>query len=237
LERIQSTGRALPCLVQSVSGQTVTVTFDVQSDTWTLPPVTIPIATSIYDWIPVQVGDKGVTLPADASLDKISGFGTTTPILGKNPANLSALMFVPCANDAWTAPQDPQKRNIQGPNGVFLQSIGGAVTGEFDKSAGITLAFGSVTAVINSTSITLTFGSDTIVMNSSGITITGTTINLDGNVVISGSLSSGGIGGANATFSGSITATGNVKAGAIDLETHVHTGVTTGSGNTGGPTG
>ena len=223
-ERIQSTGRALPCVVQSVSGQIVTVTFDVISDTWTLPPVTIPIVTSLYDWIPVQVGDKGITFPSDVIIAGLSGLGNAPSVFGQNPGNLSALVFVPVSNAAWTAPGgDANKRNIEGPNGVFLQSIGGAVSGLLDVNNGITFKFGS----------------NTIVIDSTGITITAGTITLAGNVIVEGTLDSGTTSGGAATFNGTITATGDVVAGSISMENHVHL-YTPGTGtptDTGTPTG
>ena len=222
-ERIQSTGRALPCKVVSISGQIVTVTFEVVSDTWGLPPVKIPIATSIYDFLPVQPGDKGITVPGDVSLGLLSGLGTGTPVLGQNPSNLSSLVFVPVANASWTPPQDANSRTMQGPNGFSCQSLDGSV-----KIVGI-----------KGTSLTVTALGYTIVVNSSGVTVTAPTITLNGNVVISGTLSSGGSSGGAATFSGPVSATGTVSsssdvtAGSISLTNHYHPGVTTGSGNTG----
>ena len=62
-------------------------------------------------------------------------------------------------------------------------------------------------------------GRPVTVQNASSITLTAPTINLDGNVAVSGSL----------------VATGNVTGAAISLDSHVHTGVQTGGGNTGGP--
>lgn len=53
------------------------------------------------------------------------------------------------------------------------------------------------------------------------ITLTGSTIAIQGNL----------------TVTGTVVAAGNVTAGGIDLEHHVHTGVQTGSGTTGGPQG
>lgn len=126
LEQIQSTGRSLPCSVKSVSGQIVTVTFEVVTDTWTLPPVTIPISTSIYDWIPVQPGDKGITIPADVNISRLSGLGTEPPTLGINPANLSSLVFVPVSNAGQIPPGgDASMRVSQGPDGILCQTMDG----------------------------------------------------------------------------------------------------------------
>ena len=225
LERIQSTGRALPCRVTAISGQIVTVSFEVSSDTWALPPVTIPVATSSYVFLPIQVGDKGITLPGDVSLGALSGLGTGTPVLGQNPSNLSSLVFVPVSNASWTPPQGADIITTQGPGGFSAQSVDGSVSVVGIKGGNLTAtAFGY-----------------TVVISSSGITLTAPTVTIDGNLVVSGTITGQGSGGAvmsgDITTTGSITAGGNVTAGSIDLETHVHTGVTTGSGNTGGPTG
>ena len=214
LERIQSTGRALPCKVQKVSGQIVTVTFDVQSDVWTLPPVTIPISTSIYDWIPVQVGDAGITMPCDVSIGPISGLGGNQAVLGQTVGNLSSLEFVPVSNAAWTPPGgDPNKRVMQGPNGFLAQSISGVVSILGDISAGLKLLFNAVSIALTSSSIALTFGSTTLVLNSSGITATATDVNVDGNLIVSGDITGSGSGGAS--MNGPITTTGEVSGSSL----------------------
>ncbi len=224
-EQIQSTGRALPCKVTAISGQIVTVMFDVTSDVWGLPPVKIPIATSVYDFLPVAVGDKGITMPGDVSLGSLSGLGTGTPVLGQNPSNLSSLVFVPVSDASWKAPQGETIRTMQGPGGFSCQSVDGSV---------------SVVGIAGG-DLTVTAFGYTVVISSSGITLTAPTVTVDGNLVVSGSITGQGSGGASMqgdiTTTGAITAGGNVTAGSIDLETHVHTGVTTGTGNTGGPTG
>ena len=224
-EQIQSTGRALPCKVTAVSGQIVTVTVDVSSDVWGLPPVKIPIATSVYDFLPVQVGDKGITLPGDVSLGALSGLGTGTPVLGQNPSNLSSLVFVPVSDASWKAPQGATIRTMQGPGGFSCQSVDGSV---------------SIVGIAGG-NLTITAFGYTVVISSSGITLTAPTVTVNGDLVVSGSITGQGSGGASMqgdiTTTGAITAGGNITAGSIDLETHVHTGVTTGTGNTGGPTG
>lgn len=72
-------------------------------------------------------------------------------------------------------------------------------------------------------------------------TITSPTINLEGNVFISGTLNQGTESGGVAHFNGNVqvdgavTATVNVTGGGVSLNSHYHTGVQPGSGNTGGP--
>src|SRR3981189_2805259 len=77
-DAIQQLGKALPCKVEEVKGQIATVSFEVANLPFTLPKVKIPIATSKYDWIPIQKGDKGVAQPSDVYLGGISGLGGGT---------------------------------------------------------------------------------------------------------------------------------------------------------------
>ena len=150
---IQQFGKALPCSVVAVKGQIVKVKFSVTSP-FTIPQVTIPIATSLYDWLPVRPGDTGVTMPADVYLGGISGLGGGTANMTQR-ANLTALVFVPVSNTAWTAP-DPTQRVVQGTGGVLLQDLAAA-------------------SVVNiqPTQISLTCGGHSIVINSTGVIIDG----------------------------------------------------------------
>lgn len=146
-EAIQNLGRALPCSVVSRTGQIVTVKFEVQSG-YTLPQITIPIATSAYDWLPIQAGDEGVTFPADAYLGGISGLGGGTADL-RQRGNLSTLMFMPCAKKAWAAGNTNQ-RVVQGPDGVLVQTTTGSIyidlTGAGIAIKGNVTVTGSITA-------------------------------------------------------------------------------------------
>ena len=214
-EQIQSTGRALPCKVTAVSGQIVTVTFDVSSDVWGLPPVKIPIATSVYDFLPVQVGDKGITLPGDVSLGALSGLGTGTPVLGQNPSNLSSLVFVPVSNAAWTAPQGAAFRTMQGPGGFSCQSVDGSV---------------SIVGIAGG-NLTITAFGYTIILSSSGITLTAPTTEVEGNLVVSGSITGSGTGGAamsgpissSSSISGASLSAGNGATGSFTVESGAKT--------------
>lgn len=135
-------GQALPCHVTDIVGQIVTVAFDVQGNNVTLPPVTIPIATSIYDWLPIQVGDKGLAVPASVYLGGASGLGGGTAGYSF-PANLTALVFVPISNVAWTVTDDKQ-RVVQGPHGVVLQDLEGHTILTINNSGTITLKASAV---------------------------------------------------------------------------------------------
>lgn len=156
LETIQSTGRALPCVVIGVSGALVTISFDVESSTWTIPNITIPKIESNWIKNPTQVGDKGFTVPSDLYLDKVSGQTTNTPTLGSSVPNLSALAFIPISNINSVLP-DSNAALIQGPNGAIIQTADGT----------------TAKIIVNSSQISLIFGSSSIVINSSGVIING----------------------------------------------------------------
>ncbi len=231
LEQIQSTGRSLPCKVQAVNGQIVTVTFDVQSDVWALPPVTIPIASSVYDWIPVQVGDPGITMPCDVSIAPISGLGGSQAVLGETVGNLSSLMFVPVSNISLTPPGgDPNKRVMQGPTGFISQITGGATSVAGDSSS-LTFAVGSITEVMSSSGVTFTVGSTTEVITTSGITWTTPLATVNGNFVVSGTITGNGSGGAvmqgaissAAGISGATLSAGNGFSGTFLVNTSSQT--------------
>ena len=212
-EAIQRTGRALPCRVTAVSGAIVTVAFQVDSTPWTLPSITIPKAESNWIRMPTQIGDLGMTLPADVLLGQISGLGTgNLPTLTVPTNNLSALVFVPVSN-ANSPPPDQNAAVCQGPNG-FLGRVEGGTSEVLANNSETSLTFGSGSVVINSSGITLTFGSISIAITSSGVAVTG-----------------------NMSVSGALGSTGNMTAGSIDLQTHVHGGVQAGPSNTTGPTG
>ena len=155
LTHIQRTGRALPCSVTAVSGGIVTVKFEVSSG-YTLPPVQMPIAGSIYARAPTQVGDRGVAVPADAHLGISSGLGPVTPTLDQ-PANLAALHFHPLGDARWPAPPDSNAFLVQGPNGVILRDMGNQCTFALSPS-GIVIKAGGCTVAINAAGVTVTNG-------------------------------------------------------------------------------
>jgi hypothetical protein len=151
---IDTIGQALPCRVVAISGSIVTVSFEVNSAPYTLPHVTIPVAQSHYFFQPIQIGDFGVTVPADVYLGGVSGLGGGTPDLTL-PATLAALLFVPVANKAWV-PTDPDKAEIFGPAGTIIRNGAGD----------------SIVTVAND-SITLSVAGHSIVINADGVTIDG----------------------------------------------------------------
>lgn len=101
-DALQSSGRSLPCSVTAVvSSGIVTVKFEVNAAPFTLPSITVPVMMSRYVRIPVQVGDMGVVLAADARLGGVTGLGSGVANLSE-PANLGALMFCPLGSTAWS---------------------------------------------------------------------------------------------------------------------------------------
>ena len=206
-EAIQSTGRALPCSVTAVNGSIVTVKFEVDSTPWTLPPITIPKLESNWIREPTQVGDFGMTVPADAYLSAIAGFGGAAPTLAR-PANLSALIFVPVSNKN-APPIDPNAAQVQGPNGTINRTTTGTTSSVVTNQSGTTVTYGANTLVVNASEIAGTVGTSSITITSSGITMTA-----GGQTIV---LNSSGL-----------------SIGGIQFMAHEHSGVTTGTGNTGG---
>lgn len=151
-QQIENTGNCLPCRVTAVNGSIVTVEFEVQSE-WTLPPVTIPKAESPWIRNPTQVGDKGITEPADVYLGGISGLGGGTADFSQ-VGNLSALVFVPVSNSG-SPPIDQNAAQIQGPNGAIIQTTSGTTSKIVTNENGTTITFGTTSLTINAAGITL----------------------------------------------------------------------------------
>lgn len=114
-DAIQQTGRSLPCSVVSVSGSIVSVKFEVNS-VFTLPNVTVPVAGPEYIRMPIQPGDKGFVIPADAYLGGVSGIGGGTADLTQL-ANLTTLVFDPIGNRNWKPTSNPNAVVIYGVQG------------------------------------------------------------------------------------------------------------------------
>jgi hypothetical protein len=222
-ENQQAFGFQLPCRVVSVNGSIVTVNFEIDTGgEFTFPPVTCPIAQSTYVRLPVQVGDYGLCIAADARLGGVTGLGTGLAPLDL-PFNLGALVYLPIGNKNWSS-VDPNAVNINAPNGVVLRDTNNNTT--------ITLVPSGVTVV---------HGSTQMVINATGVTITG-------NLLVHGSITgdngfhiTGGT-GATMQITGDISQTGNfANTGSISNNgknigsTHEHSGVQIGGSNTGAP--
>ncbi|KPJ34740.1 hypothetical protein BMUNKI379_11635 [Burkholderia multivorans] len=169
-QAIEDTGNALPCRVTKVSGAIVTVEFEMQG-TWTLPPVTIPKAESPWIRNPTQVGDKGVTMPADAYLGGISGLGGGTADFRRR-GNLSALVFVPVSN-ANSAPDDPNAAQVCGPNGMIARTTQGTPSSCVVNQNGVSMTYGGASLSLTAAGIVMSFGGHTITLDASGLSIDG----------------------------------------------------------------
>lgn len=131
-DALQITGKALPCHVTAVSGSIVTVKFDIIDNAFTLPDVTCPMFGPEWIRYPTKVGSLGVVLSADYYLGGVSGLGGSTAKLSI-PANLSALVFFPIANNGtltgnnaaqnWPATENANATVIYGPDGVIIRTV------------------------------------------------------------------------------------------------------------------
>jgi hypothetical protein len=114
-----------------VAGSIVTVKFELTTS-FTLPQVTVPAAVFEYVRIPIQIGDKGIVIPASVRLGYISGLGGGTPPELVTPANLSSLLFMPVSSKNWSASEDPNKLVLYGPSGAILRTL--------DKASEVTVS-------------------------------------------------------------------------------------------------
>lgn len=144
------TGRSLPCHVVAVSGQIVTVQFDMLPDGIQYPQVTIPVATFPYIRYPIQKGDRGVTVAADVSLRGITGLGVGIADRAIT-MSLTPLFFVPLANKEWSE-EDPNKMVLYGPDGAVIRTENGGCTIDISGDA-ITLSVGKQTLELSSSGL------------------------------------------------------------------------------------
>jgi hypothetical protein len=170
--------REYPGRVESTNGQLVTASFQVFGQPFagtsgTLKNVTVPIATSVYDWIPLQPQDLGVFKKSDVYLGGISGLGGGTADYTPR-GNLSTLFFVPVSNKAWTVPSvangDTAIRVSQGPHGFGAQDTQGNTTLLLDgQNSKVTVAVkNGATVVIEGTKVTITVPSGGKVIATAG---------------------------------------------------------------------
>lgn len=172
----QSFGWQLPCRVIAVDGAIVTVNFEIDTGgQYTFPPVTCPIAQSIYVRLPVQIGDLGMCISADARLGGVTGLGVKGALspLGL-PFNLGALVYVPLGATDWSS-VDPNAVNINAPNGAVIRDTG--------NNCVITLT---------PTGVNVTIGSTSFLVESGGVTVNGK-FTVNGNVETTGTLKNNGV--------------------------------------------
>jgi hypothetical protein len=152
LDQIQIGGQSLPCKVATVvSSGIVTVNFEVNSGVATLPQVTVPVFMSRYVRLPIQVGDPGVCLAADAVLGGVTGLGSGAPALWDRPANLAALSFCPLGSTAWSSVDlmstvitdaTGERTLAVTPSGVEITAEA-TITGSLDVSGNVTVGNGA----------------------------------------------------------------------------------------------
>ena len=118
-------GQSLPCTVVAINNGFVTVNFEVNSY-FTLPQIEVPIAMSQYVRLPIQVGDIGFCVAADALLGGLTGLGSGVPDLTP-PGSLSALVFVPISKMSWQMVNENQLV-MYGPNAVVIRDINNTVS-------------------------------------------------------------------------------------------------------------
>ncbi len=169
VDEIGQLGLALPGRVVAVSGAIVTVAFNVSGAT--VPQVTMPVVGTKYARMPIQVDDLGVAIPASVLIGQESGLGGDAAALYQR-GNLSSLMWLPIGSDSWAA-VNPDYVVLSGPNGCQVQDESGAVVATFDKSAGISMSFGSGAFAMDGSGVTLSFSGKSVVINASGVTIDG----------------------------------------------------------------
>jgi phage baseplate assembly protein gpV len=88
--------------------------------TYTLQPITIPKAESQWLRAPTQIGDYGMTVPADVPLGGISGLGSGVPTVGVDSGNLGTLVFVPVAATSFAEVPLTNAAWVNGPAGAIL---------------------------------------------------------------------------------------------------------------------
>lgn len=144
-DAIQQTGKALPCTVTAVNGSLVTVKFEVTFTTYsadytkkqtnnTLPPITIPKAESQWLRSPTQVGDVGLTVPADTFIGGISGQGSGVANLDIDYGNLTTLVWVPVAALSFPTTPNPNGPWLNGPAGATISDTEQTVVSIYDHA-------------------------------------------------------------------------------------------------------
>ena len=160
-QAIQQGGRALPCQVISVMGSIVEVQFEANipyqnadgtEGVYQLPPLILPKAESQWLRSPTQVGDFGITQPADTFLGGVSGLGDGVADTGVNYGNMSTLVWVPVGAKSFGAAPDPNRPWINGPKGVDItdtEQVCGIRVVQ-DEAGTVTIFAGNETIVITS---------------------------------------------------------------------------------------
>lgn len=211
-DNLQGLGQVLPCSIIKVEGAIVTVNFEIDNEKFTPPPVRCATISSQYIRVPLQVGDKGVCVAANARLGGVNGLGSGVASL-VNPSNLGGLVFLPIGNINFEA-VDAQANVLIAPNGAVLRTTDNLSNLTVSQSK-INLDYFGNTINIDASGITITAQSTTVVINSAGVIISSA----------GGSITIGG---------GGVSITGGLSIDGQPYINHIHSGVQTGGGNTGG---
>ena len=134
-------GKQLPCSVTAIDETVGAVIVEAQAEVssgFTIPKIRIPHVGGEWIRYPVQIGDKGVFISADASLNETSGLGTGKADLSSS-ANLTPLAFLPVGNVNWTPTPNPNYLVMYGKTGVRIQSTVNAETYIELTASGITI--------------------------------------------------------------------------------------------------
>ena len=209
--RVSLISKCLPCSVVSVEGAIITVKFEVKSDPIVLPQVKMPLFGPEYIRYPIQTGDKGFAISADAYLGQMSGLGEGTADLSIQP-NLSTLSFMPCGNKNWET-VDANAVTIYGPNGVVVRDTQKNCTLTLTPD-GYTIDLGTNPLDATTGSITVTAGGTvTLNLGANPLNITSSLVTINGNLKVTGTIDWGPSGTGAATHHHSGVATGIAQSG------------------------
>lgn len=135
-------GKNFPCKITGVNGSIVEAETNVTSG-FTIPKIKIPHVGAEWIRYPTQIGDMGMFVSADASLNVTSGLGGGKADLGKQ-GNLTPLAFLPIGNANWAPTPNPNYLVLYGKSGVRIQSTVNAET-YIELTAGGIAIHGNVT--------------------------------------------------------------------------------------------
>jgi hypothetical protein len=112
----EQSAKSIPCHVQKVDKDFITVAFETQNGIFTPPTVKIPQSMSQYGRDPTQVGDKGYAVPGDYYLGGVTGdAGGNTNFYPRG--NLTTLSFQPVSHKQNPSRDYDQNTHMGGPNG------------------------------------------------------------------------------------------------------------------------
>jgi hypothetical protein len=143
-------GQNLPASVAAIASPgTVVVNFELTGIPYTLSQIEVPVEGAEYVRLPIQVGMLGWVKAADAYLGGVSGLGGGIADLTPRP-NLSNLVWSPIGNKNWSAPDDPRKLVLYGPDGAILRTADKKSQLEANEQGILaTIAIGSTFRIMN----------------------------------------------------------------------------------------